>query len=137
MSDLDAVLSRLDAGQDAAVERLFALLRMESISTDSAYKGECRKAAEWLVSELKEIGFDASLRDTPGHPMVVAHSGGEGPHLLFYGHYDVQPVDPLKLWTAPPFEPVIADGPGGPEIRARGASDDKGQVMTFVEACRA
>ncbi|MEX2520464.1 MAG: dipeptidase [Paracoccaceae bacterium] len=137
MSELDAVLAHLDADADAAVERLFALLRMESVSTDSAFKGECRKAAEWLVADLRSIGFDASIRDTPGHPMVVAHSGGEGPHLLFYGHYDVQPVDPLNLWTAPPFEPVIAEGDEGPEIRARGASDDKGQVMTFLEACRA
>ncbi len=141
MTDLSAVLAHLDADKDAAIDRLFALLRMESVSTDPAYKPECRKAAEWLVADLISIGFDASLRDTPGHPMVVAHSapmtGSDGPRYLFYGHYDVQPVDPLNLWTAPPFEPVIADGPQGPEIRARGASDDKGQLMTFIEACRA
>ncbi|WP_340108731.1 dipeptidase [Pikeienuella sp. HZG-20] len=137
MTELDAVLAHLDSDRDAAIERLFAFLRIKSVSTDSAYKDECRKAAEWLVADLRGIGFDASLRETPGHPMVVAHSGGEGPHLLFYGHYDVQPVDPLNLWTAPPFEPVIAEGAQGPEIRARGASDDKGQVMTFIEACRA
>lgn len=135
--DLDAILSHLDADAEPARERLFALLRMESISTDSAYKAECRKAAEWHAADLAEIGFDASVRDTPGHPMVVAHSKGDGPHYLFYGHYDVQPADPLNLWSAPPFEPVVEDGPQGPEIRARGASDDKGQVMTFVEACRA
>lgn len=135
--DLDAILDHLDADRDAAQERLFALLRMESISTDSAYRGECRKAADWLAADLAEIGFEASVRDTPGHPMVVARSKGEGPHYLFYGHYDVQPVDPLPLWTAPPFEPVVAEGAEGPEIRARGACDDKGQAMTFVEACRA
>lgn len=102
MPDLDAILAQLDSDRDAAIERLFALLRMESVSTDPAYKDECRKAAEWLVEDLKSIGFEASIRDTPGHPMVVAHSGGDGPRLLFYGHYDVQPVDPLNLWSAPP-----------------------------------
>ncbi|MEM7546140.1 MAG: M20/M25/M40 family metallo-hydrolase [Pseudomonadota bacterium] len=141
MSDLNAVLSHLDADRDGAIERLFDLLKMESISTDPVYKPECRKAAEWLVADLNSIGFDASLRDTPGHPMVVAHStpmtGSDGPRYLFYGHYDVQPVDPLTLWSAPPFAPVIAEGGQGPEIRARGASDDKGQLMTFIEACRA
>lgn len=135
---LDAVLAHLDADRQGAQDRLFALLKMQSISTDSAYNDECRKAAEWLSADLAGIGFDASVRDTTGHPMVVGHSENtDGPHLLFYGHYDVQPVDPLELWSAPPFEPVVADGPQGPEIRARGASDDKGQLMTFVEACRA
>lgn len=137
MSDLDAVLDHLDADRDAAQARLFDFLRFESISTDSAYKAECRKAAEWLCGQLKEIGFEAAVRDTPGHPMVVGHAEGDGPHYLFYGHYDVQPVDPLHLWTAPPFDPQIAEGPHGPEIRARGACDDKGQLMTFLEACRA
>ncbi|MFN3263224.1 MAG: M20/M25/M40 family metallo-hydrolase [Pikeienuella sp.] len=135
---LPRVLARLDADAEAATARLFDFLRIESISTDPAYKAPCKAAAEWLAAELRGIGFDASVRETPGHPMVVGHTpAGTGPHLLFYGHYDVQPVDPLNLWTAPPFEPVIAKGPGGPEIRARGAADDKGQLMTFVEACRA
>ena len=86
---------------DRSLERLFALLRIKSISTDPAYAAECRKAAEWLVDDLTTIGFDASVRDTPGHPMVVAHHDGpspDSPHVLFYGHYDVQPVDPLELW---------------------------------------
>lgn len=137
MPDLNAILDRLDQDRDAALERLKAFLRIESVSTDSAYKSECRKAAEWLAADLRDIGFDAELRDTPGHPMVVARSGGDGPRMLFYGHYDVQPVDPVKLWTSPPFEPVLEEGANGPEIRARGSSDDKGQLMTFVEACRA
>ena len=89
------------------------------------------------MRELAEIGFEASRRDTPGHPIVVGHGGGEGPHFLFYGHYDVQPVDPLELWDRPPFEPAIGDTPRGPAIFGRGASDDKGQVMTFLEAVRA
>ena len=144
MSELDRVLEHIDASTDAATERLFELLRIESISTDSAYREECRRAADWLVDELTTIGFDAGRHDTPGHPMVVARSpdgdaadGGETARLLFYGHYDVQPVDPLELWHRPPFEPAIDESPTGPVIRARGAADDKGQLMTFVEACRA
>jgi len=90
-----------------------------------------------LVSDLNSIGFNASKRETPGHPMVIGHSEGAGPHIMFYGHYDVQPADPLELWSNPPFEPIIEDTKKGKVIRARGASDDKGQLMTFVEACRA
>jgi acetylornithine deacetylase/succinyl-diaminopimelate desuccinylase-like protein len=104
---LDKVLSHLDANLDNSLERLFELLRIKSISTDPAYKADCRKAAEWLVADLKTIGFDASVRDTPGHPMVVAHHDGatpDAPHVLFYGHYDVQPVDPLNLWENDPFD---------------------------------
>ncbi|MBS1001127.1 dipeptidase [Acetobacter persici] len=135
-----AALDLADKGLDDSLKRLFDLLRIPSISTQPDHAHDCRKAAEWLVTELREIGFDASTRETPGHPMVVAHAKGpEGaPHVLFYGHYDVQPVDPLNLWTSAPFEPVLVKGPTGEmEITARGAADDKGQVMTFVEACRA
>lgn len=138
---LDAVLSRIDAMLPEALERLNALLRVPSISTDPAYKADCARAADWLVADLAGLGFQAQSRPTPGHPMVVAHgqgpSAGDGRHLLFYGHYDVQPVDPLELWTRDPFDPVIEDTPKGRVIRARGSSDDKGQLMTFIEACRA
>jgi acetylornithine deacetylase/succinyl-diaminopimelate desuccinylase-like protein len=139
MSDLDAVLARIDADLDAALARLFALLRIPSVSTDPAYAGDCRRAAEWLAADLSAIGFDAAVRPTPGHPIVVAHDRtAGGPSALFYGHYDVQPVDPLDLWDGDPFEPAIVTRPDGARhVRARGASDDKGQVMTFVEACRA
>ncbi|WP_336056077.1 dipeptidase [Nitratireductor sp. CH_MIT9313-5] len=138
MSDITPVLSALDDNLDSSLERLFALLSIRSISTDPAFADECRKAANWLVDDLKSIGFDASLRETPGHPMVVAHHDGEGPHVLFYGHYDVQPVDPLELWEDDPFEPALKEvEPGRKIITGRGASDDKGQLMTFVEACRA
>lgn len=133
----DQILEHLDADRDAALERLFALLRIESVSTDPAYKSACKDAADWLVADLESIGFEASRRDTTGHPMVVAHAKGPGPHILFYGHYDVQPVDPLELWDRPPFEPALEETSGGTVIRARGASDDKGQLMTFIEACRA
>ncbi|WP_309665477.1 M20/M25/M40 family metallo-hydrolase [Tabrizicola sp.] len=134
---LDAVLTRIDDTLPEALERLMALLRIPSISTDPAYKADCAKAADWLVEDLKTLGFDASSRPTPGHPMVVGHGGAGAKHLLFYGHYDVQPVDPLNLWDRDPFDPELQDTPKGRVIRARGASDDKGQLMTFLEACRA
>ncbi|WP_010137444.1 M20/M25/M40 family metallo-hydrolase [Oceanicola sp. S124] len=137
---LDPVLSRIDSDISAATERLLELLRIPSISTDPAYKGDCETAADWLVADLASIGVNASKRPTPGHPMVVGHAGpkGEGvPHVLFYGHYDVQPVDPLNLWDKPPFAPELQETPKGTVIRGRGSSDDKGQLMTFVEACRA
>jgi len=136
---VDKVLAAVDSGLDQSLDRLFALLRIPSISTDSAFAKDCAAAADWLVADLKSLGFEASARATGGHPAVVAKSaGGTGPHALFYGHYDVQPVDPLDLWETPPFEPRIATAPDGSKrIVARGACDDKGQVMTFVEACRA
>jgi acetylornithine deacetylase/succinyl-diaminopimelate desuccinylase-like protein len=135
---LDAVLAHVDSTIDDSVARLFDLLRIASISTDPAYKDECRKAADWLSSELSGLGFNASVRPTTGHPMVVGHAKStSGPNVLFYGHYDVQPVDPLDLWTNDPFAPKIAEETGRKVILARGSSDDKGQLMTFVEACRA
>ncbi|QFT59806.1 Succinyl-diaminopimelate desuccinylase [Sulfitobacter sp. THAF37] len=134
---LDAVLSRIDDDLPAATERLLDLLRIPSISTDPAYKADCDRAADWLVAQLTAMGIDAGKRATPGHPMVVGHLGDSGPHLLFYGHYDVQPVDPLNLWDRDPFDPEVQDTPKGKVIRGRGSSDDKGQLMTFVEALRA
>lgn len=136
--DTDKVLAEVDASLDQSLERLFALLRIPSISTDPAYKGDCARAADWLVQELTELGFEARSHATNGHPIVLAKSSGEGPRALFYGHYDVQPVDPLDLWDADPFDPkILSDKQGTKRIVARGASDDKGQVMTFIEACRA
>ena len=139
MKHLDAVLAHIDANIDASLERLFAFLRIPSISTDLAYQAECRVAAEYVAADLRSIGFSASLRETAGHPVVLAKAGnGAAPRVLFYGHYDVQPVDPLDLWETPPFTPRLAALPDGRKaIVARGACDDKGQVMTFVEACRA
>ena len=134
---LDAVLTRIDDTLPDALERLMALLRIPSISTDPSYKADCARAADWLVEDLRSLGFDARAAATPGHPMVVGHGGAGSRHLLFYGHYDVQPVDPLDLWDRDPFDPVLQDSPKGRVIRARGSSDDKGQLMTFLEACRA
>lgn len=141
---LDPVLQQIDADFDGAVERLCDLLRIPSISTDPAYNQQTRAAGQWCADQLRDIGFDASLRDTPGHPMVVAHYAGPEPadgkrvpHILYYGHYDVQPPDPLELWNSPPFEPAIVESPHGKRVVARGAVDDKGQVMLFIEAFRA
>jgi acetylornithine deacetylase/succinyl-diaminopimelate desuccinylase-like protein len=136
---LPAVLERIDADLDKSLDRLFTFLRIQSVSTDPAYAPHCRTAAEFVARDLAGLGFDASVRPTAGHPIVVGKSvNGAGPRILFYGHYDVQPVDPLDLWETPPFEPRIATLPDGRKIIvARGACDDKGQLMTFVEACRA
>ena len=140
---LPAVLERIDADLDQSVERLFALVRIPSISTDSAYKDFCRAAADSVAKDLEGLGLEAAVRPTAGHPIVVGKSNGTtapnaGPRVLFYGHYDVQPVDPLTLWSTPPFEPKIDSLPDGRKIiRGRGACDDKGQLMTFIEACRA
>ena len=135
---LDAVLAHIDADIDGSLERLFALLRIKSISTDPAFAGECKAAAEHLQKDLASLGFASDVRPTGGHPAVVGKSNGAGPRVLFYGHYDVQPVDPLNLWEHPPFEPAVRTLPDGRKaIVARGAEDDKGQLMTFLEACRA
>jgi acetylornithine deacetylase/succinyl-diaminopimelate desuccinylase-like protein len=140
MSEIEAVLSKADSNLESSLDRMFALCRIKSISTDMAYKAECRAAAQWLVDYLGTLGFEAAVRDTAGHPMVVGHHAAateNAPHVLFYGHYDVQPVDPLNLWDFDPFEPTIREQGGKKVITGRGTSDDKGQLLTFVEACRA
>jgi len=134
---LDATLARIDDNLPQALDRLMELLRIPSISTDPAFAPDCARAADWLVQELQSLGFAAESRPTPGRPMVVAHGGTGERHLLFYGHYDVQPVDPLNLWHRDPFDPEIQETAKGKVIRGRGSSDDKGQLMTFIEACRA
>ena len=140
-SQLPPVLDRIEAGFDDSLQRLFALLRIKSISADPAFAGDCRLAAEHLAGDLASFGFTTEVRPTAGHPAIVATAQGNTgarPHILFYGHYDVQPVDPLDLWHRPPFEPAVTTHADGRKIIvARGAEDDKGQLMTFVEACRA
>ncbi len=139
----ETALAAADKGFEKSLDRLFDFLRIPSISTDAAYKAECEKAANWLAVELMTLGFDASVRPTPGRPMVVAHytpksATAKTPHVLFYGHYDVQPVDPVELWHTPPFEPTRKKDKDGIErMYGRGTADDKGQLMTFVEAARA
>lgn len=135
---LSAVLGHVDGHLDQSLDRLMDLLRLQSISTDPAFKQDCDAAADWLVTELSSLGFASEKHPTPGHPMVVAKDADrDGLHVLFYGHYDVQPVDPLELWDRDPFDPQLEETADGRVIRGRGASDDKGQLMTFVEACRA
>lgn len=140
MARIEAVLNSIDANLEASRERLFDLLRIPSVSTDPAFTQHCARAADWLAEQLKGLGYSADVRPTPGHPIVVGHAQAkrkDAPHVLFYGHYDVQPPDPLELWESDPFAPRLAAGKDGQEIVARGASDDKGQLMTFIEACRA
>ncbi len=139
---LQGVLERLAQGQAAAIDRLFQVLAIPSISTDPAYHESCLEAADWYAATLRGIGFSAKVEPTGGKPVVVARwrgtDGRPRPHVLFYGHYDVQPPDPLEAWSAPPFEAqLVDDKQHGKIIVARGASDDKGQVMTFIEAARA
>jgi len=139
---LDNVLSAIDRGLDRSLERLYSLLKIPSISTDPAHRKDCEQAASWLARELTALGFKADVRPTKGLPMVIAHYGakdktGGKPHVLFYGHYDVQPPDPLEEWKSPPFEPRMTEDAGVKRIVGRGVADDKGQLMTFIEACRA
>jgi acetylornithine deacetylase/succinyl-diaminopimelate desuccinylase-like protein len=143
-NQVEAVLTRLDQSQDDARARLFDLLRIPSISAQPAHAGDCAQAARWLAHEFAAIGFATEIRSTPGHPVVIGHYPGPDeaadaalPHILFYGHYDVQPPDPLELWESPPFDPQLVSHPEGPRVVARGAVDDKGQVVAFLCACRA
>ena len=132
---LENVLRVIDQSRDAAVERLCELLRIQSVSTSPQHKGDVARCAQWLCDQLRAVGLEGSVYPTAGHPVVLARNGHVTgrPTVLFYGHYDVQPAEPLNLWTTPPFEPTIRDG----AIYARGAADDKGQVWAHVEAIRA
>lgn len=136
----EKVLAQIEDGFEASLQRLIQWLSIPSISTDPAFKEEIADAAAWLVHELTELDFEVEAMPTAGHPCVVARPregvvahAEDRPTVLFYGHYDVQPPDPLDLWTTGPFEPRIRNG----AVVARGASDDKGQVLCFIEALRA
>lgn len=140
MTNIPSLLEKADANFDTSLTRLFELIKIKSISTDPAHAQDCALAANYLADYLKTLGFEASARPTSGHPMVVGHynkNQSHLPHILFYGHYDVQPVDPINLWDDDPFEPQIKERNGSKVITGRGTSDDKGQLMTFIEACRA
>lgn len=149
-----AALKWLETSEKSAMDRLFDWLRIPSISTDPKHAGDVRRAAEWAAEHLRASGLKVELRETgtvgaagrgSGHPIVMAYANEStaGPHILFYGHYDVQPADPLELWESGPFEPVIrgegkeTESEPGARIVARGACDDKGQVAMFLEALRA
>lgn len=150
MPTADAALAWLKSNEKQCIQRLVDWLKIPSISTDPAYRDHCRAAAAWAAERLTEAGLAAELvptgtKEKPGHPIVLATTpavkdpAAKGPHVLFYGHYDVQPVDPLNHWRSPPFEPTLRPAAGeiAEHIVARGAVDDKGQVASFIEACLA
>jgi acetylornithine deacetylase/succinyl-diaminopimelate desuccinylase-like protein len=141
--DISPVLAAIDADIENSIESLSDLLRFASVATDPAYAAECLKAADWMVAYFKRMGFAARTLPSTGQPVVIADYAPPGntktqiPHILFYGHYDVQPADPLNLWHSPPFAPRRGKTASGKDcIFARGAADDKGQLMTFTEATR-
>ena len=131
----DRILTYLAEHHERHVEQLCAWLRIPSISSVSEHRDDVRRAAAFVADELRALGLRVELIPTDGHPLVYAESEQRADRktLLFYGHYDVQPVDPLDLWHSPPFEPVIKDG----KVYARGASDDKGQVYCHLKALEA
>ena len=142
--ELHTALAHLDADKDHAAQRLCRFLEIPSVSTDPAYARDVERAAGWVAAYVEEMGFATEVVTADGgHPVVIARStdamvahrpdGSAPPRVLFYGHYDVQPADPIDLWSTPPFEPTIRDN----TVYARGACDDKGQVLTFLEALRA
>jgi acetylornithine deacetylase/succinyl-diaminopimelate desuccinylase-like protein len=129
------VLDYLDANKQKHVDQLCDFLRIPSISSQSDHDDDSRRASVFVADELKELGLAVEIIELGGLPLVYAQTEirPDRKTLLFYGHYDVQPVDPLELWDNPPFEPVVKDG----VIYARGASDDKGQVYTHIKALEA
>src|SRR5262245_83380 len=132
MSD-PKIAQYVEQHKDRLLEDLKELVRFPSISTLSEHAGDCRRAAEWLVAQLKHVGLShAELIETNGHPLVYGEwLGAPGkPTVLIYGHYDIQPVDPIELWRTPPFEPTIE----GDSLRARGAVDDKGPTLAALKA---
>ncbi len=125
-------LETLDSAQEARQQRLMELLRIASVSADSAFASEVRQAADWVAHRFTSMGLSVEKIETPGNPLIFAESPPVpgAPVALVYGHYDVQPPDPLEEWLTPPFEPTIRDG----SVFARGATDDKGQMLTHVES---
>ena len=122
----------LDEHRGHFEDDLCALLRIKSVSADSAYRDEVHRGAEWVAGQFRDLGFETQVVATAGHPIVHAEwLGAPGaPTVLVYGHYDVQPPDPLNEWHSPPFEPTRRDG----NIYARGATDDKGQMLTHIKS---
>lgn len=129
---LQKILDRIDSGRERHVENLMEFLRIPSISTYSRNAGDIRAAADWVFARLKRLGFETRIFETARHPLVYAQNSPkpDRPTLLIYGHYDVQPPEPLAEWTTPPFSPSIRDG----FLYARGATDDKGQFFTYLRA---
>ena len=133
---MEKTVDFINVNRDRYVEELKDYLAIPSISALPQHKDDVRRCAEWTADEMRRIGLqNVRVEETPGHPIVYGEwLGAEGaPTILFYGHYDVQPVDPVNLWTSPPFEATIRDG----EIYARGSADDKGQVFMHFKAVEA
>lgn len=132
---IERIIQRIENGKQTAIDELLDFMRIPSISADPEHKGDIRKAAEWLAAKMKAIGVPAKLMETEGNPVVYGERLDKpgAPTVLVYGHYDVQPPDPLDEWNSPPFEPVMKDG----KVIGRGASDDKGQLFTHVKAVEA
>src|SRR5215210_9586690 len=133
---MNKVIDHINTNRDRYLDELKDFLAIPSISALPQHAPDVRRCAEWTAEEMRRIGLqNIRLEETPGHPVVYADwLGAEGkPTILFYGHYDVQPVDPVELWESPPFEATIRDG----EIYARGAVDDKGQVFMHFKAIEA
>jgi acetylornithine deacetylase/succinyl-diaminopimelate desuccinylase-like protein len=133
---MDKIVDYINVNRDRYVDQLKEYLAIPSISALPEHAADVRRCAEWTADEMRRIGLQSvRLEETPGHPVVYGEwLGAEGaPTILFYGHYDVQPVDPVDLWTSPPFEATIRDG----EIYARGSVDDKGQVFMHFKAIEA
>ena len=132
-NDLDTFLAQ---HQSRIEEELFEFLRIPSVSAQPAHDADTRAAAEWVKRALEQAGLSAVVHDTPGHPVVVGEwrgAGADAPTVLVYGHYDVQPPEPLDLWTSPPFEPEVRNG----RLYARGSVDDKGQLFLHIKALEA
>ncbi len=128
---IDKVIAHIDANRDASVERLNDFLRIQSISTDPSCDAESRRGAAWVKDVFTGCGLDTEIVETEKHPCVIADSGpADGPTVLIYGHYDVQPTGDESLWDSPPFEPTVRDG----LLYARGSADDKGQVLAHMLA---
>ena len=128
MSDASSYLAQ---NLDRFQKELFDFLRIPSVSARSEHKPDMQRAAEWLRDRMEKAGLQATIEDTGGHPAVIGEwrgAGDDAPTVLIYGHYDVQPVEPLNLWTTPPFEPSVRDG----RVYARGSVDDKGQLFLHV-----
>lgn len=132
---MDDILQHLQQRRDRSLAELFEFLRIPSVSADSAFAADVQRCAEWVRDAMTAAGLSAELISTPGHPIVYGERIEDPalPTVLVYGHYDVQPPDPLNEWTSPPFEPVVRDGC----IFARGATDDKGQLLTHLKSIEA
>jgi acetylornithine deacetylase/succinyl-diaminopimelate desuccinylase-like protein len=133
---MDKIIDFINVNRDRYLDELKALLAIPSVSALPEHAGDVKRCADWCADELRRIGLqNVRLIDTPGNPVVYGDwlEAKDAPTMLFYGHYDVQPVDPLNLWESPPFEATIRDG----ELYARGSADDKGQVFMHMKAIEA